>query len=106
MSISVQTDLRNFLKYNSHFSRDGRFLQGDELVNVNGGSLRGVSMEEARLMLRTCHGDVDIIIARDGGQSAPAAGPQPPVERRKRRKLPMIERPKSAPIYAGQVDFR
>lgn len=63
-------------------------------------------MEEARLMLRTCHGDVDIIIARDGAQSAPAAGPQPPVERRKRRKLPMIERPKSAPIYAGQVDFR
>ena len=29
-----------------------------------------------------------------------------PVERRKRRKLPMIERPRSAPIYAGQVDFR
>ena len=57
-------------------------------------------------MLRTCHGDVDIIIARDGGQPAPPAGPQPPVERRKRRKLPMIERPKSAPIYAGQVDFR
>ena len=61
-------------------------------------------------MLRTCHGDVDIIIARDGGQAGQPAGqsggPQPPVERRKRRKLPMIERPKSAPIYAGQVDFR
>ena len=63
-------------------------------------------MEEARTLLRNCHGDVDIIIARDGGQAAPTAGPQPPVERRKRRKLPMIERPKSAPIYAGQVDFR
>ena len=29
-----------------------------------------------------------------------------PVERRRRRKLPMIERPKSAPIYPGMVDFR
>ena len=45
--------------------RDGRFQQGDELVNVAGSSLRGVSMEEARRLLRSCHGDVDIILARD-----------------------------------------
>merc|ERR1719189_2925940 len=66
-------------------------------------------MDSARDILRTCHGDVDIIIAREAPQPCEAAtsvGPQPPVERRKRRKLPMIERPKSAPIYAGQVDFR
>ena len=74
---------------------------------MNGGSLRGVSMDEARHMLRTCHGDVDIIIAREASPSTGAqTGAQAPVERRKRRKLPMIERPKSAPIYAGQVDFR
>ena len=44
--------------------RDGRFQQGDELVNVAGSSLRGVSMEEARRLLRSCSGDVDIILAR------------------------------------------
>ena len=69
-------------------------------------------MDEARHLLRSCHGDVDIILAREGGQE-PVGGqasavptPAAPVERRKRRKLPMIERPKSAPIYAGMVDFR
>ena len=70
-------------------------------------------MDEARSLLRSCHGDVDIILARDtaedtaataGGTTAASAAA--PVERRKRRKLPMIERPKSAPIYAGMVDFR
>ena len=44
--------------------RDGRFQQGDELVNVAGSSLRGVSMEEARRLPRSCSGDVDIILAR------------------------------------------
>ena len=82
-------------------------MAGDELVNVNGSSLRGVSMEEARHILRSCSGDVDIIVAREGGQeTAPAPAPAAPVERRRRRKLPMIERPKSAPIYPGMVDFR
>ena len=51
--------------HNSGCCRDGRFLQGDELVNVNGSSLRGVSMEEARGLLRACAGDVDIILARE-----------------------------------------
>ena len=44
--------------------RDGRFLLADEIVNVNGASLRGLSMEEARNLLRSCQGQVDIIIAR------------------------------------------
>jgi len=85
-------------------NKDGRFLLGDEIVNVNGSSLRGLTMEEARNLLRSCHGEVDMIIARDPEkESAPAAAP---VERRKRRKLPTIERPRSAPVYAGQMEMR
>ena len=71
---------------------------------MNGSSLRGLSMEEARNLLRNCQGEVDIIVARDPDRDTPTAAAAP-VERRKRRKLPMIERPRSAPIYAGQVDF-
>jgi len=88
-------------------ARDGRFLLGDEIVNVAGCSLRGLAMEEARAVLRGCQGEVDLILARDPAPPPALPGTaQPPVERRRRRKLPMIERPKSAPIYAGQVDFR
>ena len=38
---------------------------------------------------------------RDPEREPPAPTAAAPVERRKRRKLPMIERPRSAPIYAG-----
>ena len=62
-------------------------------------------MEEARSLLRSCQGEVDIIIARDPDKEQTQTSGVAPVERRKRRKLPMIERPKSAPIYATQVDF-
>ena len=64
-------------------------------------------MEEARVLLRTCQGEVDIIIARDPDRekSAVTAPANAPVERRRRRKLPMIERPRSAPIYAAHLDF-
>ena len=58
-------------------------------------------MEEARTNLRNCHGDIDIIIARDIGPLMASAAP---VERRRRRRLPQIERPRSAPIY--DEDFR
>jgi len=89
-------------------NKDGRFMLGDEIVNVNGASLRGLSMEEARNLLRSCQGEVDIIIARDPEKDIGTATSTnaPPVERRRRRKLPTIERPRSAPIYAGQVDFK
>ena len=61
-------------------------------------------MEEARKLLRNCQAEVDMIIARDPEkESTPAAAP---VERRKRRKLPMIERPRSAPVYAGQIEMK
>jgi len=139
--------------------RDGRFKIGDEIVNVNGKSLRGISMEEATYILRSSccsiSPDIDIILARDttvsttfpsasaaatemhsnessihqgslpcGGvlstndvasaasvsgklhaSSAANVSSNPtPVERRRRRKLPLIERPRSAPIHATTQD--
>ena len=45
--------------------RDGGFQIGDELVNVNGDSLRGLTMREVRQILTTSGPQVDIIIARD-----------------------------------------
>ncbi len=47
--------------------RDGRFRVGDEIVNVNGCSLRGMGMEEAREVLRKANRSavVDLTVARD-----------------------------------------
>lgn len=59
-------------------------------------------MEEARAVLRTGEDEVDIILARDQqneNENVPSVANPTPVERRKRRKLPMIERPRSAPIH-------
>merc|ERR1719232_70034 len=87
--------------------RDGRFLIGDEIINVNGASLRGITMEEARHILGTCGPEIDIIVARD--PSARQNAPPPSNnngDRRKRRKLPVIERPQSAPIYNNVVTER
>jgi len=95
--------------------RDGRFLIGDEIINVNGASLRGITMEEARRILGSCGPEIDIIVAREPGQpesSAPAgaasstASQQGQGDRRKRRRLPAIERPQSAPIYNNVVTER
>ena len=84
-------------------SRDGRFRLGDEIVNVSGASLRGLNMEGAKTLLRNSSGEVDIIIAREteevSQEKTSSQGQTAPVERRRRRKLPMIERPRSAPIY-------
>ena len=115
--------------------RDGRFRIGDEIVNVNGKSLRGLSIEDARYLLKSScssiSNDVDIILARDppqkmvesnetladentqsyierdsslnglnSGTQGFSNGVNPtPVERRRRRRLPCIERPRSAPIH-------
>ena len=86
----------NFLSF-----RDGRFKLGDELVNINGSSLRGLTMEEARVLLCSCFGEVVIILARDAANDKDVTNTvdTAPVERRRRRKLPNIERPRSAPIY-------
>jgi len=94
--------------------RDGRFLIGDEIINVNGSSLRGITMEEARHILGSCGPEIDIIVAREpgGGTSnggrlpAPPGPPPSQGDRRKRRKLPAIERPQSAPIYNNVVTER
>ena len=45
---------------------------GDEIINVNGKSLRGLTMEEAKSLLKTCGPDVDIILARDPDQQIQA----------------------------------
>eukprot|EP00090_Calanus_glacialis_P014961 TRINITY_DN2383_c0_g1_i2.p1 TRINITY_DN2383_c0_g1~~TRINITY_DN2383_c0_g1_i2.p1 ORF type:complete len:831 (-),score=117.29 TRINITY_DN2383_c0_g1_i2:439-2931(-) len=86
--------------------RDGRFLIGDEIINVNGASLRGITMEEARHILGTCGPEIDIIVARDPSARQNAPPPSNNGDRRKRRKLPVIERPQSAPIYNNVVTER
>ena len=74
-------------------------------------------MEEARHILGTCGPEIDIIVAREhqlasrqnsagsvaGGASG---GANSNAERRKRRKLPVIERPQSAPVYKNVVTER
>merc|ERR1719350_1748480 len=95
--------------------RDGRFLIGDEIINVNGSSLRGITMEEARRILGSCGPEIDIIVAREPGQpessasagaASSTASQQGQGDRRKRRRLPAIERPQSAPIYNNVVTER
>ena len=46
--------------------RDGRLMVGDEIVNVNGRRLRGLTMHEAKTVLKNCcqSRDVDIVVAR------------------------------------------
>ena len=66
--------------------RDGRLQIGDELINVNGCRLRGVGLQEARDILQNAPKDVDIVIARCGGDagsvrpvaesSSPSASPE------------------------------
>ena len=57
-------------------------------------------MEEARVMLCSCFGEVVIILARDATKDlVNNITDTAPVERRRRRKLPQLERPRSAPIY-------
>lgn len=55
--------------------KDGRFKVGDELINVNGNSLRGLSMEAARNVLRHLAGYVDIIVARQPEDLSPTPHP-------------------------------
>ena len=81
--------------------RDGRFKVNDEIINVNGSSLRGLDMEAARTVLKDAASNIDIIIARSPEpQRAKTSGATKALSRRKRR-LPVIERPKSAPLAGG-----
>ena len=57
--------------------RDGRLMVGDEIVNVNGRRLRGLTMHEAKTVLRNCcqSRDVDIVVARrEEGEGADGRG--------------------------------
>eukprot|EP00095_Tigriopus_kingsejongensis_P005692 maker-scaffold158_size296719-snap-gene-1.24 protein:Tk05692 transcript:maker-scaffold158_size296719-snap-gene-1.24-mRNA-1 annotation:"domain protein" len=55
-----------FIQPRGFVQRDGRLLIGDEIVNVNGRRLRGLSMAEAKAILRNCSRlrDIDIVVAR------------------------------------------
>ena len=80
--------------------RDGRFQVNDEIINVNGSTLRGLSMDQARHVLKNTADTIDIIIARSPD---PVRAKTKPVGGRRKRRLPVIERPKSAPL-AGDFD--
>jgi len=45
------------------FFSDGRFRLGDEIINVNGKSLRGLSMDEARSILSSYSSQVNYAFA-------------------------------------------
>ena len=106
--------------------RDGRFQVGDELINVNGSSLRGLSMEDARNVLRNISGMVDIIVARsqvtsspstpkvtpsngsnstqNGTQNTNSKFPKPLQVIKRRRRLPVLDRPRSAPLSGELIN--
>ena len=48
----------------STFFRDGVLTVGDELVNINGKRLRGVSVDSARHILSTCGRSAEAVVAR------------------------------------------
>ena len=134
-SVDLHILVLSFTTISTFCSSDGRFRIGDEIINVNGKSLRGLTIDEARYLLRSScssiSNDVDIILARDppppmtdtnetlnkeisrpysesvssnlastgvGANVGNGVNPTP-VERRRRRRLPFIERPRSAPIH-------
>ena len=71
--------------------RDSRFRIGDELVNVNGMSLRGITMQEVRRILSTTGPQVDIIIARDQHPTHDVPRLDKSMSLRTRRALPVIQ---------------
>ena len=57
------------------YFRDGRLSVGDEIVNVNGKRLRGLSIEKARTILGECGPNADVVVARTSSnqQISPAS---------------------------------
>ena len=45
--------------------RSGKLLKGDELLIVNGQQLQGVSLEDARKLLRVPEAEVHLLVARE-----------------------------------------
>jgi len=72
--------------------RDGRFETGDELVNVNGISLRGKNMSEMRQILTTTGAQVDIIIAREKTPTRDIPKLDKSMSLRTQRALPVIQK--------------
>lgn len=52
--------------------KNGRLREGDELVNVNGKRLRGLTLEEARNTLKSTPKDVALVILRKLSQEVPS----------------------------------
>jgi len=96
---SMNNDTSTFtiahIETGSLVQRDGRFRIGDELVNVNGVSLRGITMREVRRILTTSGPQVDIIIARDQHPTQAVPKLDKSMSLRTRRALPVIKRQKS-----------
>lgn len=55
----------------SYFCREGAFLINDEIVNVNGRRLRGLTMSGAREVLLSGPSEVDIVISRGSDPMTP-----------------------------------
>ena len=50
--------------------RDGVLSVGDELVNINGKRLRGVSVDSARRILSSCARSAEAVVARTEADTA------------------------------------
>ena len=83
--------------------RDGRFQIGDELVNVNGVSLQGITMREVTHILNTSGPQVDIIIARDQHTTQRL---NRSISLRRRQAKHKIQRPQSITMHSHVVTER
>ncbi|XP_040565934.1 uncharacterized protein [Lepeophtheirus salmonis] len=90
--------------------KDGRLRIGDEIININDHSLRGIDIEDAEKLLRAGNlSEIDITVARyervmSHGSSLLESSSTYSVDEGKRRpvrrKLPILaDRPRSAPLF-------
>ncbi|XP_071449313.1 uncharacterized protein [Hetaerina americana] len=70
----VSSYVISHIEPNGLMDRDGRFRVGDEIVNVNGKRLRGLTPSEARTVLRNTPRDVEVVVARDWSDVVSLAG--------------------------------
>ena len=72
--------------------RNGCFQLGDEIINVNGVSVRGMAMREVRSILTTSSPHIDITIARDEHPTHIIPRLDKSISVRTRRAEPVIQR--------------
>jgi len=111
MIISSKSNMTNslagftiaYLEPGSLAERDGRFQLGDEIFNVNGVSLRGMTMQQVIHILTNSGPQVDIIIARD--QHLPQTVPRldKSMSLRTSRALPIKRRPHQSTVRHNNV---